>query len=110
MTSPLVATLVTGRVTGLLPSAPRPLLALIGRAFRPTWHSLFGGSPRRGGRCGGVAPEFTCRGVASTQAVSFADWSPLVVGLGLVLSFLPACAEEFGWRGSSSTAWSTCGP
>jgi membrane protease YdiL (CAAX protease family) len=98
MTAPLVATLVTGIVTGLLPSALRQLVALMGRAYRPTWHSLFGVLLVGVVVAAGVPLSYLL-GATAVQGLSFAAWSPMVVLAGVVVTFLPACAEEFGWRG-----------
>jgi membrane protease YdiL (CAAX protease family) len=98
MTAPTLATLVAGVSTGLLPTSLRPLLALIGRAYRPSWHALYGVLLISAVVAVGIPLSYAL-GAAGSGTLTLAAWTPGVIVAGLVITFVPACAEEFGWRG-----------
>ena len=98
MTAPLVAAAIAGAATGFLPREPAHMLALVRRAYRPSTRGLAGATLVTVTVVVGVVLTYAV-GAEGPGAPRLGGWSPALLAAGLVISFLPACAEEFGWRG-----------
>lgn len=97
MSTPMVAALAVGMVMGFFPRRPALVWGLVRRAFRPSRQAATGAAMTVGMVVAGVGVTYILGLQGPGQGVL--GLSPVAIGTGLLIYFLPACAEEFGWRG-----------